>query len=95
LSAIAVFSSLKQTQQRENAGRHDSKHGRGHVYLPHGADTCNITRAKCVMGRWCEARVLAEEEADKLGHPDIRNEHILPGLVESGNSFAAKLLAKE
>jgi hypothetical protein len=47
------------------------------------------------MGRWCEARVLAEEEADKLGHPDIRNEHILPGLVESGNSFAAKLLAKE
>ena len=47
------------------------------------------------MGRWCEARVLAEEEADKLGHPDIRNEHILLGLVESGNSFAAKLLAKE
>ncbi len=42
-----------------------------------------------------EALGLAEEEADKLGHRDIRNEHILLGIVESGKSFAAKLLAKE
>jgi ATP-dependent Clp protease ATP-binding subunit ClpA len=54
--------------------------------LPHDLELSKTAR---------EALVLAEGEADKLGHRDIRNEHILLGLVESGNSFAAKLLAKE
>jgi ATP-dependent Clp protease ATP-binding subunit ClpA len=42
-----------------------------------------------------EALVLAEAEADKLGHRYIRNEQHLPGPVESGNSFAAELLTKK
>jgi ATP-dependent Clp protease ATP-binding subunit ClpA len=54
--------------------------------LPHDLELSKTTR---------EVLVLAEGEADKLGHQDIRNEHILLGLVESGNSFAAKLLAEE
>jgi len=54
--------------------------------LPHDLELSKTAR---------EALVLAEGEADKLGHRDIRNEHILLGLLESGNSFAAKLLAKE
>jgi ATP-dependent Clp protease ATP-binding subunit ClpA len=54
--------------------------------LPHDLELSKTAR---------EALVLAEGEADKLGHRDIRNEHILLGLVESGNSFAAELLAKE
>ena len=29
--------SMKQTQQREKSKRHKSEHGRGHVYLQHGA----------------------------------------------------------
>jgi len=54
--------------------------------LPHDLELSKTTR---------EALVLAEVEADKLGHRDMRNEHILLGLVEAGNSFAAKLLAEE
>jgi ATP-dependent Clp protease ATP-binding subunit ClpC len=38
------------------------------------------------------ALVLAEEEADRLGHAKIRNEHLLLGLVKSGDSYAAELL---
>jgi len=41
-----------------------------------------------------EALVLAKAEADKLGHRYIRNEHLLLGLVESRDSFAAELLTK-
>ena len=41
-----------------------------------------------------EALVLAEAEADKLGHRYILNEHLLLGLVESGDSYAGQLLAK-
>jgi ATP-dependent Clp protease ATP-binding subunit ClpA len=54
--------------------------------LPHDLELSKTAR---------EALVSAEGEADKVGHRDIRNEHILLGLVESGNSFAAKLLTKE
>jgi ATP-dependent Clp protease ATP-binding subunit ClpA len=54
--------------------------------LPHDLELSKTAR---------EALVLAEVEADKLGHQDIRNEHILLGVVECGNSFAAKLLARE
>lgn len=54
--------------------------------LPHDLELSKTTR---------EVLVLAEGEADKLGHRDIRNEHILLGLVEARNSFAAKLLAEE
>lgn len=54
--------------------------------LPHDLELSKTAR---------EALVLAEGEADKLGHRDIRNEHILLGLAESGNSYAAKLLAEE
>ena len=54
--------------------------------LPHDLELSKTAR---------EALVLAEVEADKLGHQDIRNEHILLGVIESGNSFAAKLLARE
>jgi ATP-dependent Clp protease ATP-binding subunit ClpA len=54
--------------------------------LPHDLELSKTTR---------EALVLAEGEADKLGHRDIRDEHILLGLVESGNSFAAKLLTEK
>jgi hypothetical protein len=39
--------------------------------------------------------VLAEAEADKLDHLYIRNEHLLLGLVESGDTFAAELLTKK
>jgi tetratricopeptide (TPR) repeat protein len=42
-----------------------------------------------------EALVLAEAEADKLGDRYIRNEHLLLGLVESEDSFAAELLIKK
>jgi hypothetical protein len=42
-----------------------------------------------------EALVLAEGEADKLGHRYIRNEHLLLGLVESGDCYAGKLLTKK
>jgi len=42
-----------------------------------------------------EALVLAEAEADKLGHRDIRNQHLLLGLVESRNSYARELLTKK
>jgi hypothetical protein len=38
---------------------------------------------------------LAEAEADKLDHLYIRNEHLLLGLVESGDTFAAELLTKK
>jgi ATP-dependent Clp protease ATP-binding subunit ClpA len=54
--------------------------------LPHDLELSKAIR---------EALVLAEGEAGKLGHQDIRNQHILLGLVESANSFAAKLLAEE
>jgi tetratricopeptide (TPR) repeat protein len=42
-----------------------------------------------------EALVLAEAEADKLDHRYIRTEHLLLGLVESGDTFAAELLTKK
>jgi ATP-dependent Clp protease ATP-binding subunit ClpA len=54
--------------------------------LPHDLELSKATR---------EALGSAEGEADKLGHPDIRNEHILLGLIESGNSFAANVLAQQ
>ncbi len=54
--------------------------------LPHDLDLSKTARA---------ALVLAEGEADKFGHRDIRNEHILLGLIESKNSFVAKLLAEK
>lgn len=38
------------------------------------------------------ALVLAEREADILGHAKIRNLHLLLGLIESGDSYAAELL---
>ena len=39
--------------------------------------------------------IVAEAEADRVGHRDIRSEHLLLGLVESGNGFAAELLRKK
>lgn len=42
-----------------------------------------------------EALVLAEAEADKLGHRFILNEHLLLGLLESGDSYARELLTKK
>ena len=42
-----------------------------------------------------EALVLAEAEADKLDHRYIRTEHLLLGVVESGDTFAAELLTKK
>jgi ATP-dependent Clp protease ATP-binding subunit ClpA len=42
-----------------------------------------------------KALVLAEGEADKLGHLKIGNGHILLGLVDSGDSYAAGLLTKK
>ena len=39
--------------------------------------------------------IVAEAEADRVGHRDIRSEHRLLGLVESGNGFAAELLRKK
>ena len=42
-----------------------------------------------------EALVLAEAEADKLDHRYIRNEHLLLGLVESGDTFASELLTRK
>lgn len=42
----------------------------------------------------CRALVLAEGEADALGHPKIRNQHLLLGLLKLGDSYVAKLLAK-
>jgi tetratricopeptide (TPR) repeat protein len=42
-----------------------------------------------------EALVLAEGEADRFGHRYIRNEHLLLGLVESGDCYAGELLRKK
>ena len=42
-----------------------------------------------------EALVLAEAAADQLGHQYIRNEHVLLGLVESGDCYAGELLTKK
>jgi ATP-dependent Clp protease ATP-binding subunit ClpA len=42
-----------------------------------------------------KALVLAEGEADKLGHRKIGNGHILLGLVDSGDSYAAGLLTRK
>jgi ATP-dependent Clp protease ATP-binding subunit ClpC len=42
-----------------------------------------------------EALVLAEGEADRLGHRYIQNEHILLGLVESGDCYAGELLRQK
>jgi ATP-dependent Clp protease ATP-binding subunit ClpA len=41
------------------------------------------------------ALVLAEREADRLGHSKIRNQHLLLGLVKSGDSYAAELLVRK
>jgi tetratricopeptide (TPR) repeat protein len=54
--------------------------------LPHDLPLSRGTR---------QALVLAEAEADKLDHLYIRNEHLLLGLVESGDTFAAELLTKK
>ena len=42
-----------------------------------------------------EALILAEREADKFGHRHIRNGHLLLGLVESRDCFAAELLTEK
>ena len=47
----------------------------------------------CTAAR--EALLLAEREADKLGHRDIRNGHLLLGLIESAHGLAAELMTKE
>jgi ATP-dependent Clp protease ATP-binding subunit ClpA len=54
--------------------------------LPHDLDLSRSAR---------EALVLAEREADKLGHRHIQNGHLLLGLVESAHGSAAELLMKE
>ncbi len=42
-----------------------------------------------------KALVLAEEEADKLGHLKIGNGHLLLGLLDSTDSYAAAFLTKK
>jgi tetratricopeptide (TPR) repeat protein len=54
--------------------------------LPHDLPLSRGTR---------QTLVLAEAETDKLDHLYIRNEHLLLGLVESGDTFAAELLTKK
>ena len=54
--------------------------------LPHDLELSRAAR---------EALILAEGEADKLSHRYIGNGHLLLGLVESRNSFAAELLTKK
>lgn len=54
--------------------------------LPHDLDLSMAAR---------EALLLAEREADKLGHRHIQNGHLLLGLVESAHGWAAELLIKE
>jgi ATP-dependent Clp protease ATP-binding subunit ClpA len=41
------------------------------------------------------ALVLAEGEADTLGHTKIRNQHLLLGLLKLGDGYTAELLAKK
>jgi tetratricopeptide (TPR) repeat protein len=41
------------------------------------------------------ALVLATEEADRLGHRHVQNEHVLLGLVQSESSYAARLLRQK
>jgi ATP-dependent Clp protease ATP-binding subunit ClpA len=41
-----------------------------------------------------EALVVAEQEANRLGHQHIRNDHLLLGLVHSKASYLAELLTK-
>lgn len=53
---------------------------------PHDLDLSTAAR---------EALLLAEREADKLGHRHIQNEHLLLGLVESAHGHAAELLMRE
>lgn len=54
--------------------------------LPHDLELSTAAR---------EALMLAEREADKLGHRDIRNGHLLLGLIESAHGLAAELMTKE
>jgi hypothetical protein len=54
--------------------------------LPHDLELSRAAR---------EALVLAEEEADRFGHRYIQNEHLLLGLVESGDCYASELLTKK
>jgi tetratricopeptide (TPR) repeat protein len=51
--------------------------------LPHDLELSRAAR---------EALVLAEGEADRFGHRYLQNEHILLGLVESGDCYAGELL---
>ena len=53
---------------------------------PHDLDLSTAAR---------EALLLAEREADKLGHRDIRNGHLLLGLIESAHGLAVELMTKE
>jgi tetratricopeptide (TPR) repeat protein len=48
-----------------------------------------------LSGAASEALASAEAEADKFGHRYIRNEHLLLGLVEHGDSYAGELLKKQ
>jgi ATP-dependent Clp protease ATP-binding subunit ClpA len=41
------------------------------------------------------AVVLAREEADKLGHRHVRNEHLVLAVVQRENSHAAKWLGEK
>jgi len=54
--------------------------------LPHDLELSRAAR---------EALVLAEGEADRFGHRYIQNEHILLGLVESGDCYAGELLRQK
>jgi ATP-dependent Clp protease ATP-binding subunit ClpA len=54
--------------------------------LPHDLELSRAAR---------EALVLAEGEAHKFGHRYIRNEHLLLGLLESGDCYAGQLLTKK
>jgi ATP-dependent Clp protease ATP-binding subunit ClpA len=54
--------------------------------LPHDLELSRSAR---------EALVLAEREADRLGHRCIRNEHVLLGLAQSESSYAGQLLKQE
>ena len=60
-----------------------------------GGETMPLPHDLPLSGESRQALVLAAEEADGLSHRHIRNEHLLLGLMQCENSYAAELLKQK
>jgi len=64
------------------------------AHLPRG-ETIPLPHDLPLSGESRQALVLATEEADGLGHRQIRNKHLLLGLVRRESTYAAELLRQK